>query len=205
MVSTNAFQISSLLMILVAGASAKDFFFDEDIANNTDIDIYELLKLSNITDLEEDMVDVDPTGFSMHEPEDGKITEHPGLKNAEEILNGRHTPQEDEEGKGEEITKQRNTAPKNDEDDSSSSLIWIFIAVVLVAFVLLGVFNHIIIPMFCLEKSAKKEKDQEKTILKMSDLEKDEKKKEDLTEEEVKENKRGSHNEAFEDVSSICL
>ena len=44
MVSTNAFQISSLLMILVAGASASDFLFDEDIANYTDIDIYELLK-----------------------------------------------------------------------------------------------------------------------------------------------------------------
>ena len=35
----------------------------------------------------------------------------------------------------------------------------------------------------------------------MYEKEKDEKKKEDLTEEEVKENKRGSHNEAFEDVS----
>jgi hypothetical protein len=176
-------------MILVAGASALDYDYDYDLmipkdaANDTDIDVYELLKLNNMTDLEEDIVDVDPTGFSMNEPEeDGEITEHPGLKNAEEILKG------------------RSIAPEDEEDDSSSSLIWILIAVVLVAFALLGVFNHIIIPMFCLEKSAKKEKDEEKTILKMSDLEKDEKKKEEPI-EEIKDNKRGSHNAAFEDVS----
>ena len=187
MISTKCFNILSFVFILPSAITASDSYYgdpDEDTANGTDVDIYELLKVSN-DDLGKEasgFAETEPSDISANVADDGKMTEHPGLKNAEEILNG------------------RSIDPEEDGEDDSSSFIWIFIVVVLLAFVLLGVFNHVIIPMFCMGKTVKKEKVEDGTILKMSKLEKDDKKKEG-PKEDMEEEKRGSYNEAFEDIS----
>jgi len=105
--------------------------------------------------------------------------EHPGFKKTEKLL---------------ELDPDEEIGGKKPKDDSNNSLVWIIIVVVLLAFIFLGVFNHIIIPMFCMEKPVKKEDTKEEVILKMSDIEKD------IEEKKEKENNRGSINEGFEDI-----
>jgi len=102
-----------------------------------------------------------------------------GFKNVEEIL---------------KLDTDEVIGEKEQNDDSNNNLVWVIIIIVSLAFILLGVFNHIIIPMFCMEKTVKEGERKEEVILKMSDIEKDIKENEETT------NKRGSINEGFEDI-----
>jgi len=143
-----------------------------------------VVSIAGVTGLDEDTIqpgsvyaesEIYPTDHST-EDED---YEHPGFKKAEGLL---------------ELDPDEEIGEKKPKDDSNNSLIWIIIVVVLLAFIFLGIFNHIIIPMFCMDKPVQKEDKKEEVILKMSDIEKD------IEEKKEKENNRGSINEGFEDI-----
>eukprot|EP00092_Neocalanus_flemingeri_P012450 GFUD01013423.1.p1 GENE.GFUD01013423.1~~GFUD01013423.1.p1 ORF type:complete len:402 (-),score=128.96 GFUD01013423.1:286-1458(-) len=92
---------------------------------------------------------------------------------------------------------------EEEEKQESVGLLGIFIAIVLSVFLMLGVFNHVIIPFCCIVKKDKKDKEQGGAVLKMSELEKDEKKNTDSN-TDLEESTVGSHNEAVEkDIERI--
>jgi len=148
------------------------------------ISVLFIVGIAGVTGLDEDTAqpgsgyaksEIYPTDHSAKDED----YEHPGFNKAEELL---------------ALDPDEEIGEKKPKDDSNNSLVWIIIVVVLLAFIFLGVFNHIIIPMFCMEKTVKKEDKKEEVILKMSDIEKD------IEEKKEKENNRGSINEGFEDI-----
>eukprot|EP00092_Neocalanus_flemingeri_P031154 GFUD01033841.1.p1 GENE.GFUD01033841.1~~GFUD01033841.1.p1 ORF type:complete len:415 (-),score=135.79 GFUD01033841.1:184-1395(-) len=96
-----------------------------------------------------------------------------------------------------------NKEDEEEEKQESVGLLGIFIAIVLSVFLMLGVFNHVIIPFCCIGKKDKKDKEQGGAVLIMSELEKDEKKNTDSN-TDLEESTVGSHNEAVEkDIERI--
>eukprot|EP00092_Neocalanus_flemingeri_P022968 GFUD01024900.1.p1 GENE.GFUD01024900.1~~GFUD01024900.1.p1 ORF type:complete len:402 (-),score=131.28 GFUD01024900.1:211-1395(-) len=96
-----------------------------------------------------------------------------------------------------------NKEDEEEEKQESVGLLGIFIAIVLSVFIMLGVFNHVIIPFCCIGKKDKKDKEQGGAVLIMSELEKDEKKNTDSN-TDLEESTVGSHNEAVEkDIERI--
>ena len=124
--------------------------------------------------------------IASEEAEGSGFVDDPGLDKVEELL--ALDPTEDEDSHNQET-----------EEQESGNFIWTLIGVALAAFVLLGVFNHIIIPFCCVEKIGMKDKEQGGAVMKMSEMEKDEKKNNEAK-TVLEENKRGSNNEGFEDV-----
>eukprot|EP00092_Neocalanus_flemingeri_P016572 GFUD01017932.1.p1 GENE.GFUD01017932.1~~GFUD01017932.1.p1 ORF type:complete len:400 (-),score=138.54 GFUD01017932.1:108-1280(-) len=182
MVSMGVFRISFALLVITAACFAEE----GDIEN------------SGYGEMSEDQ------------------TEHSGYGNIENIL-ATDGPEDDclsgDEGCMEEedsldVQKRIGIDSGNKEDEEeekqeSVGLLGIFIAIVLSVFIMLGVFNHVIIPFCCIGKKDKKDKEQGGAVLKMSELENDEKKNTDSN-TDLEESKVGSHNEAVEkDIERI--
>eukprot|EP00092_Neocalanus_flemingeri_P016573 GFUD01017933.1.p1 GENE.GFUD01017933.1~~GFUD01017933.1.p1 ORF type:complete len:402 (-),score=136.57 GFUD01017933.1:102-1280(-) len=182
MVSMGVFRISFALLVITAACFAEE----GDIEN------------SGYGEMSEDQ------------------TEHSGYGNIENIL-ATDGPEDDcvsgDEGcmkKEDSLDVQKrigidsgNKEDEEEEKQESVGLLGIFIAIVLSVFIMLGVFNHVIIPFCCIGKKDKKDKEQGGAVLKMSELENDEKKNTDSN-TDLEESKVGSHNEAVEkDIERI--
>lgn len=97
-------------------------------------------------------------------------------------------------------TNDAKTGEKVDDEEESDRLIWIIIAILLMTFVFLGVFNHVIIPLFCIERKGKKDKNEIEPVIKMSEIEKEEKKTDDSS-TDIETNKEGTEKESFKDAA----
>eukprot|EP00092_Neocalanus_flemingeri_P000016 GFUD01000016.1.p1 GENE.GFUD01000016.1~~GFUD01000016.1.p1 ORF type:complete len:405 (-),score=128.99 GFUD01000016.1:66-1259(-) len=179
MVSMGVFRISFALLVITAGCLAEE----GDIEN------------SGYGEMSEDQ------------------TEHSGYGNIENIL-ATDGPEDDcvsgDEGcmkREDSLDVQKrigiDSGTREDEEEEkqeSVGLLGIFIAIVLSVFLMLGVFNHVIIPFCCI---GRKDKEQGGAVLIMSKLEKDKKKNTDSN-TDLEESTVGSHNEAVEkDIERI--
>eukprot|EP00092_Neocalanus_flemingeri_P075996 GFUD01094226.1.p1 GENE.GFUD01094226.1~~GFUD01094226.1.p1 ORF type:complete len:428 (-),score=134.96 GFUD01094226.1:165-1415(-) len=191
MVSMGVFRISFALLVITAACFAEEGDIENSGYGEMSEDQYRNIEQTLAIDgPEDDCVSGDEGCMKKKDPPDvqKKIGIDSGNKE-DDNENSRFGSEyyEDEE----------------DEKEDSVGLLGIFIAIVLSVFLMLGVFNHVIIPFCCIVKKDKKDKEQGGAVLKMSELEKDEKKNTDSN-TDLEESKVGSHNEAVEkDIERI--
>eukprot|EP00092_Neocalanus_flemingeri_P007453 GFUD01008049.1.p1 GENE.GFUD01008049.1~~GFUD01008049.1.p1 ORF type:complete len:399 (+),score=131.87 GFUD01008049.1:29-1198(+) len=177
MVSMGVFRISFALLVITAACFAEEGDIENSGEEQTEQDQYRNIEKTLATDgPEDDCVSGDKGCMKKEDPLD--VQKRIGIDSGNK---------EDEE----------------EEKQESVGLLGIFIAIVLSVFIMLGVFNHVIIPFCCIGKKDKKDKEQGGAVLIMSELEKDEKKKTDSN-TDLEESTVGSHNEAVEkDIERI--
>eukprot|EP00092_Neocalanus_flemingeri_P063958 GFUD01077506.1.p1 GENE.GFUD01077506.1~~GFUD01077506.1.p1 ORF type:complete len:406 (+),score=126.54 GFUD01077506.1:29-1219(+) len=177
MVSMGVFRISFALLVITAACFAEE----GDIEN------------SGYGEMSEDQYRNIEKTLATDGPEDDCLSGDKGCMKEEDPLDVQKRIGIDSGNKEDE----------EEEKQESVGLLGIFIAIVLSVFIMLGVFNHVIIPFCCIGKKDKKDKEQGGAVLIMSELEKDEKKKTDSN-TDLEESTVGSHNEAVEkDIERI--
>eukprot|EP00092_Neocalanus_flemingeri_P012448 GFUD01013421.1.p1 GENE.GFUD01013421.1~~GFUD01013421.1.p1 ORF type:complete len:411 (-),score=132.94 GFUD01013421.1:286-1488(-) len=187
MVSMGVFRISFALLVITAACFAEEGDIENSGYGEMSEDQYRNIEKTLATDgPEDDCVSGDEGCMKKEDPLD--VQKRIGIDSGNK--------EDDNENSrfGSEYYEDQ-----EEEKEDSVGLLGIFIAIVLSVFLMLGVFNHVIIPFCCIGKKDKKDKAQGGAVLIMSELEKDQKKNTDLEESKV-----GSHNEAVEnDIERI--
>eukprot|EP00092_Neocalanus_flemingeri_P063952 GFUD01077500.1.p1 GENE.GFUD01077500.1~~GFUD01077500.1.p1 ORF type:complete len:423 (+),score=128.64 GFUD01077500.1:37-1269(+) len=191
MVSMSVFRISFALLVITAACFAEEADIENSGYGEMSEDQYTNIEKTLATDGPEDDCVIGEEGcMKKEDPLD--VQKRIGIdsgNNEDDNENSRFGSEyyEDQE----------------EEKEDSVGLLGIFIAIVLSVFLMLGVFNHVIIPFCCIGKKDKKDKEQGGAVLIMSELEKDEKKNTDSN-TDLEESTVGSHNEAVEkDIERI--
>eukprot|EP00092_Neocalanus_flemingeri_P063951 GFUD01077499.1.p1 GENE.GFUD01077499.1~~GFUD01077499.1.p1 ORF type:complete len:402 (+),score=122.16 GFUD01077499.1:29-1207(+) len=174
MVSMGVFRISFALLVITAACFAEE----GDIEN------------SGYGEMSEDQYRNIEKTLATDGPEDDCLSGDKGCMKEEDPLDVQKRIGIDSGNKEDE----------EEEKQESVGLLGILIAIILSVFIMLGVFNHVIIPFCCIGKKDKKDKEQGGAVLKMSELENDEKNNTDLH-TDLEESKVGGHNEAVDNVS----
>eukprot|EP00092_Neocalanus_flemingeri_P016575 GFUD01017935.1.p1 GENE.GFUD01017935.1~~GFUD01017935.1.p1 ORF type:complete len:406 (-),score=138.30 GFUD01017935.1:102-1292(-) len=178
MVSMGVFRISFALLVITAACFAEEGDIENSGYGEMSEDQTEHSGYGNIENI-----------LATDGPEDDCVSGDEGCMEKEDSLNVQKRIGIDSGNKEDE----------EEEKQESAGILGILIAIVFSVFLMLGVFNHVIIPFCCIGKKDKKDKEQGGAVLIMSELEKDEKKNTDLEESKV-----GSHNEAVEkDIERI--
>eukprot|EP00092_Neocalanus_flemingeri_P084949 GFUD01106806.1.p1 GENE.GFUD01106806.1~~GFUD01106806.1.p1 ORF type:complete len:411 (-),score=127.66 GFUD01106806.1:102-1307(-) len=191
MVSMGVFRISFALLVITAACFAEE----GDIEN------------SGYGEMSEDQyLNIEKT-LATDGPEDDCVIRDEGCMKKEDPLDVQKRIGIDSGNKEDDNENSRFGSEyyedQEEEKEDSVGLLGILIAIVLSVFLMLGVFNHVIIPFCCIGKKDKKDKAQGGAVLIMSELEKDEKKNTDSN-TDLEESKVGSHNEAVEkDIERI--